>query len=110
MEGGYLYFDDDNDTYIESGNDDTLQFHTSGSVRVNINNSNALFNVDISMLPNYDIKPNGNDIIFTTGGRINFYDQYTSASAGAASALPSNPTGYFAVEYRGSTRKIPYYS
>ena len=52
-----------------------------------------------------------NDVDFATGGTVDFYDIASSTvSAGGAQVLPSNPTGYFKVKFRGSDRYIPYYS
>jgi hypothetical protein len=36
--------------------------------------------------------------------------QSTVGSAGAASALPANPTGYFTIKVNGSTFVVPYYA
>jgi hypothetical protein len=51
---------------------------------------------------------------FTAAGVLKFAASglsTTSATAGAASALPATPTGYFTVQDSGGTsRKIPYYS
>ena len=85
MEGGILHFDDDNDTYIESSNDDQMQFFSGGSVRMKVNNSNVLFVTDISMF---------------SGSTINFADTGTPTGSG----------GYVTVKVGGVTKYIPYYS
>jgi len=36
--------------------------------------------------------------------------QSTVGAAGAASALPANPTGYFTIKVNGSTFVVPYYA
>ena len=85
MEGNMLEFDTDNDTYIESSTDDNLQFFAGGSVKLNINNSNALFTTDISMV---------------TGTTVDFTDTGTPTGAG----------GYFKVKVGGVEKYVPYYS
>ena len=34
----------------------------------------------------------------------------TVGAAGAASALPANPTGYLSISINGTVRKVPYYA
>lgn len=45
-------------------------------------------------------------------GQINFSNVgvSTSATAGAATALPANPVGYFSLAINGTVRKVPFYA
>ena len=94
MEGGILHFDVDNDTYIESGTDDQMQFFSGGSVRMKITNSNVLFNTDISMFSGMDVSLSGTGRIdlVSTGGSVTSFD------------------GYVAIKVGGSTKYIQIYS
>ena len=51
----------------------------------------------------FAVKPSG-QLVFGSG-----LTQTTRGTAGAATTLPSNPTGYLTVEINGSTKVIPYY-
>ena len=90
--------------YIQVGGSTKLTFNSLGGTfgdSVIFQNSTQ-FNSSISLT--------SGDIYLSSGTTISFWDITTSATAGGASALPSNPTGYFTVKYGSNTRKIPYYS
>ena len=88
------------DYAVPSG--DTHEFAVNTTLKLTITETLTTSLNDISM--------GGNDLEFGIGGTINFYSSASTASGGSASALPSNPTGYFAVKHQGSTRYIPFYS
>lgn len=51
------------------------------------------------------------DFNIGTGTRIDFADsQTTVGAAGAASALPANPTGYINIKVGGTARVVPFYA
>lgn len=88
------------DYAVPSG--DTHEFAVNSALKLTIAETLTTSSNDISM--------GGNDLEFGTGGTINFYSSASMASGGSATALPSNPTGYFAVKHQGNTRYIPFYS
>lgn len=88
------------DYTVPSG--DTHEFAVNSALKLTIAETLTTSSNDISM--------GGNDLEFGTGGTINFYSSASMASGGSATALPSNPTGYFAVKHQGNTRYIPFYS
>lgn len=88
------------DYAVPSG--DTHEFAVNSALKLTIAETLTTSSNDISM--------GGNDLEFGIGGTINFYSSASMASGGSATALPSNPTGYFAVKHQGNTRYIPFYS
>jgi len=57
-----------------------------------------------------DIEPTG-DLTLASGKRVDFQNsQSTVGSAGAASALPAQPTGYIPIKVGGSAFVVPYYA
>ena len=135
MSGKTIYLDSDVDSTISCATDDNIQIGTGGGVRLSISNTTTLASGNLSTLGNLqvdgnailgdassdtvvingtlstDIKMSGNDLVFATGGAVDFYDINTSShSSGGAPALPAQPTAYFVVRYQGADRFIPYYS
>ena len=83
---------------VAAGQINATTFVTSGNVDTNSIRSFSS-NADIV------IQPQGT-------GTVDFKvpAQGTVGSAGAASALPANPTGYFTIKVNGSTFVVPYYA
>jgi len=76
------------------------QFQGVGSPSVS---TSWLLYVDGNGVTQFGIKESG-QLFFSTGNTAT-----TVGAAGAASALPSNPTGYALIQVNGATKKIPYY-
>jgi|APSaa5957512493_1039668.scaffolds.fasta_scaffold03477_2 hypothetical protein len=125
INGQNMFFDVDRDSKIYSGSDDSIKIVTGGSLRMELNNTGVgipdslqvdgdvtLANaITDTITINTQIDMGGNDLDFSTGGTIDFFDIDTSShSSGGAPALPAQPTAYFIVKYNGATRYIPYYS
>ena len=89
---------------------------TLSSSRVGANQLNAVSvavsnSVDTNTLRSYS--SNADIVVQPQGtGTVDFKvpAQGTVGSAGAASALPANPTGYFTIKVNGSTFVVPYYA
>jgi cytoskeletal protein CcmA (bactofilin family) len=89
---------------------------TLSSSRVGANQLNAVSvavsnSVDTNTLRSYS--SNADIVVQPQGtGTVDFKvpAQSTVGSAGAASALPANPTGYFTIKVNGSTFVVPYYA
>lgn len=62
------------------------------------------FNQDISL------QPSGGNVILRVSPVITAGVTATSATAGAATALPATPQGYLSISINGTTVKIPYFS
>ena len=89
---------------------------TLSSSRVGANQLNAVTvavsnSVDTNTLRSYS--SNADIVVQPQGtGTVDFKvpAQSTVGAAGAASALPANPTGYFKIKVNGSTFVVPYYA
>jgi cytoskeletal protein CcmA (bactofilin family) len=89
---------------------------TLSSSRVGANQLNAVTvavsnSVDTNTLRSYS--SNADIVVQPQGtGTVDFKvpAQSTVGAAGAASALPANPTGYFTIKVNGSTFVVPYYA
>jgi cytoskeletal protein CcmA (bactofilin family) len=89
---------------------------TLSSSRVGANQLNAVSvavsnSVDTNTLRSYS--SNADIVVQPQGtGTVDFKvpAQSTVGAAGAASALPANPTGYFTIKVNGSTFVVPYYA
>lgn len=86
---------------------------TSGTPKLRVGSTNMAQSLDLS-------HDGTNGIASTTTGDLDLspasglvnltnVSAYTSATAGAASALPATPQGYLAMKVQGTSVKVPYY-
>lgn len=106
---GTLAWVGDPDTYISNVAANTIAFYTAGSGRLNITSAGHIIPWNSSA---QDIGGTSDPFRTFYVNEIDFRGATTStsATAGAASALPSNPLGYLSLKIAGTTVKIPYYS
>ena len=107
---------DDDFTFIRARNDaanDPLEIQVAGTISL------KYFAGDFSFQQATSIKTVAGDLTLDPAGKIalgtgklitGWSTQTTVGAAGAASALPANPTGYVKVDVGGSTYVIPYYA
>ena len=89
----------------------SLQSAVTSAYQVNAVSFRSSDTVDTNRVRSYS--SNADIVVEPQGtGTVDFKvpAQSTVGSAGAASALPANPTGYFTIKVNGSTFVVPYYA
>jgi hypothetical protein len=82
---------------------EAMRIENNGYVGIGENNPQYKLHV------NGSVRVDGNTILDGTI-RLDQTTQTTVGAAGAASALPANPTGYLIVNINGTDRKVPFYN